>query len=62
MIGVVYKMKLNVGAIGYKNHAKKILEIFREKNFENAAGKLLVDKFGWEKFARKEFEAIMEAD
>ena len=31
MIDVVYKMKLNVGAIGYKNHAKKILEIFEKK-------------------------------
>tara|TARA_B100000745_G_scaffold213309_1_gene141453 strand:- start:26903 stop:27883 length:981 start_codon:yes stop_codon:yes gene_type:complete len=31
VIGVVYKMKLNVGAIGYKNHAKKILEIFKKR-------------------------------
>ena len=45
-----------------KAAAEKILEIFREKKFENTAGKLLANKFGWEKFARKEFEAMIEVD
>ena len=41
--------------------AKKVLEIFRDNNFENSAGRLLAEKFSWEKIARKELQLIMGA-
>lgn len=38
--------------------AKKVIELFEKSNFCNEKGKLLVDKFSWEKIAETEYAAI----
>lgn len=43
----------------YRAIAKKVIEIFDKKEFDNKNGRLLIDKYSWEKIAQIEYNNIL---
>ena len=42
----------------YKSVAEKVIQLFENKNFENKKGKLLVNKYSWDKIAKIELSSL----
>jgi glycosyltransferase involved in cell wall biosynthesis len=42
----------------YKAVAKKVIDVFDKKQFENKTGELLVDKYSWDRIAEIEYEKL----
>jgi len=42
----------------YKSVAEKVIQLFENKNFENKKGKLLINKYSWDKIAKIELSSL----